>query len=537
MRTRRTARRHGRDARRAARGEVVRAPLGDKDEDRGHRGATRAERARAGEPRDVRAQGADSETRRVRRPRGRPVFETTSSVQEDDGPSDAAEPIQEDDSQTSSETVARRSTLDRVGEVLDEIDEEVEALEREQGRSRVSAIAMAEAASPPKTPPGDGEFELEGELAGLSDAQQAREACARAAEYLTERADDRLWWGHVRSGDLWGLEKMFRSGYTRVDDPEPDDGTPATRAGRIAVEVCARRGDAGMLELLLRYGADPKRKNAAGETALQGVWAFWGHDHASDRLTLKNPAARAKAAADERTTVQMMLMLLAAGADANASRADRQTVLHEAVRRGPVHAIRALLQYLRRADTSLTNRGAAAAGRHECWGVDIPWRHESPRPGRGHSVESRRRRGDVDLPWTFRGDASRAGGGDVPWRHESGRGRGRSVETRNGRTKETWRQTQRDDVFDNFGVSGCSRRRPLAVERNTRTHDVPPPQTGTERTTTRPTSIARRRYLWREIKFEQIGRRTPYSARRPRRGAGGTPNGRRSYGCWKRGPC
>ena len=239
------------------------------------------------------------------------------------------------------------STLDRIGGVIDDIDDEVAAIQFEaSGQSRRAteaeeAFERERRAKDDRVVVGDGEFEDEGALAGLSDAAKAAEAAANAMEVLGAAADDRKWWGYVRGRDLFGMEKMFKGGYDRIDQPEPVAGA----APGVAVHVATRRGDVDMLRLLLRYGANANTRNALGDTALLSCWAFWRNSHAADRLTQKDDEARDRAADHERTTVALLALLLAHGADANAPRQDRSTALHEAVRRGPVLAVRALLQY------------------------------------------------------------------------------------------------------------------------------------------------------------------------------------------------
>ena len=64
------------------------------------------------------------------------------------------------------------STLDRVGATLEEIDREVEAFDAEQGRSRIAKYIEEAVIEPPKPPPGDGEFEEDGERAGTDSASR-----------------------------------------------------------------------------------------------------------------------------------------------------------------------------------------------------------------------------------------------------------------------------------------------------------------------------------------------------------------------------
>jgi uncharacterized protein len=79
----------------------------------------------------------------------------------------------------------------------------------------------------------------------------------------------------------------------------------------------ATRGDVQMVDLLLGAGADPKAANEYGATAL-----YAAATHADPAITVK---------------------LLAAGADANAPLASGETALMEAARRGNLDTVRALL--------------------------------------------------------------------------------------------------------------------------------------------------------------------------------------------------
>ena len=49
---------------------------------------------------------------------------------------------------------------------------EVEAFDAEQGRSRIAKYIEEAVIEPPKPPPGDGEFEEDGELAGTDSASR-----------------------------------------------------------------------------------------------------------------------------------------------------------------------------------------------------------------------------------------------------------------------------------------------------------------------------------------------------------------------------
>ena len=233
------------------------------------------------------------------------------------------------------------STLAKVGETLEEIDSEIDAFNEEQGRNRVAKYIEAAVIEPPKPPEGDGEFEEAGELVGLSDSELAASVADKATEFLKDRKELHDWWNAVRRGDSERLRILFLNGFQRPDVPDPED-----EMDTVALELSIRRGDARMVELLLEFGADPNKKNVAGFGPLQSCWASWGPTHAADRMTQRDEGRRQKALSDERNTVDMLMMLLATGADANTlSPENRKCVLTEAVKRGPVQAVCALLQY------------------------------------------------------------------------------------------------------------------------------------------------------------------------------------------------
>ena len=55
---------------------------------------------------------------------------------------------------------------------MEEIDREVEAFDAEQGRSRIAKYIEEAVIEPPRPPPGDGEFDEDGELAGTDSASR-----------------------------------------------------------------------------------------------------------------------------------------------------------------------------------------------------------------------------------------------------------------------------------------------------------------------------------------------------------------------------
>ena len=225
---------------------------------------------------------------------------------------------------------------------MEEIDREVEAFDAEQGRSRVAKYIEEAVIEPPKPPAGDGEFDDDGELAGTTEGEIAWNVSCKTREFLKDRKELHDWWDCVRKGDSERLRILFLAGFTRPDAFDPKE--PAIQT--IALELAVRRGDAAMVELLLEFGADPNKKNAGGFGAIQSLWQFWGPTHAADRMTQRDENRRLAALSDERRTVDMLVMLLASGADANTlSPENRKCVLMEAVKRGPVQAVCALLQY------------------------------------------------------------------------------------------------------------------------------------------------------------------------------------------------
>ena len=157
------------------------------------------------------------------------------------------------------------STLDRIGGVIDDIDDEVAAIQFEaSGQSRRAteaeeAFERERRAKDDRVVVGDGEFEDEGALAGLSDAAKAAEAAANAMEVLGAAADARKWWGYVRRCDLFGKvakqRKVARKPGAAAKDALEDD-----------VDV----GDSGSILLALgdarrRKAANDRRQNEASD--------------------------------------------------------------------------------------------------------------------------------------------------------------------------------------------------------------------------------------------------------------------------------
>ena len=138
---------------------------------------------------------------------------------------------------------------------MEEIDREVEAFDAEQGRSRIAKYIEEAVIEPPKPPPGDGEFDEDGELAGTTEGEIAWNVAQKTQEFLKDRKELHDWWDAVRAGDSERLRILFLAGFTRPDQPDPLE--PAVQT--IALELAVRRGDAAMVELLLEFGADAQQ--------------------------------------------------------------------------------------------------------------------------------------------------------------------------------------------------------------------------------------------------------------------------------------
>lgn len=191
-------------------------------------------------------------------------------------------------------------------------------------------------------------FEAEREVRSKTDG----EAAARAA--LVRQSDDVKWRAHVVDGNVDGMEAMVKSGYDRLDAEPP------------ALHVSVRRGQVAAVKLLCEHGVDVNAENEYGDVALLLAWAFWDAGHATACKTLKDDTARQRALGHEEATVTILRLLLSHGARAHASRADGTTALHEAARRGPVRAVKALLHYGANDDVTVRRIAEDRLKKDEC---------------------------------------------------------------------------------------------------------------------------------------------------------------------------
>ena len=159
-----------------------------------------------------------------------------------------------------------------------------------------------------------------------------------------EEAEKAKFWTFVDEKDHFNMEKMLRTGFTKIDCQEE-------RYGFTALMRAAATGDVEMVRLLLQNGANPSVKNNIADSAIHQAWRFWDPHHVLHRRSHVLIEERDAALANEDRTVEILLALLRYNADPNATRSDGSICLHEAVRRGPIKAVKMLLQFRSDHDT------------------------------------------------------------------------------------------------------------------------------------------------------------------------------------------
>ncbi|MGH9147556.1 MAG: ankyrin repeat domain-containing protein, partial [Vicinamibacterales bacterium] len=177
-----------------------------------------------------------------------------------------------------------------------------------------------------------------------------------AASAQTDTSRDALF-SALHRGAVGEVERLLVSGVSpKLVDAE---GTPALMAA-------ALYGDARMVEILLKHGADANQANASRSTAL--MWAV--HDIEKVRPLLARGADVNARSESERTpllvaaaypgTVEVLRLLLDRGADLRAQDRAGLTALALAVRSADVEVVRFLVE--RGLDPKALSAGARRAG-------------------------------------------------------------------------------------------------------------------------------------------------------------------------------
>uniref|UniRef100_A0A7S3JQF3 Uncharacterized protein n=1 Tax=Aureoumbra lagunensis TaxID=44058 RepID=A0A7S3JQF3_9STRA len=207
----------------------------------------------------------------------------------------------------------------------------------------------------------DGEYigertEIQRQNDQIADAEEAALAAEAARAALEAAALEIKWWQYVLEFNTERLEACLQAGYDRIDLAMPENITQKLKSAfsekhssgshrNNPLHLAVRFGYVEMVEILLKYGADPNAENGLGDCPILLAWLFWNPAHAQQRDNLRQPEIQAQALNNENSTLRILKALLEHGARPNSPRSDMSTALHEAARRGPVQAVQLLLKY------------------------------------------------------------------------------------------------------------------------------------------------------------------------------------------------
>jgi hypothetical protein len=150
----------------------------------------------------------------------------------------------------------------------------------------------------------------------------------------------------MREGRSHYVASAIMAGYRSVD--VQDDAT-----GNCGLHYAVQSGNVEMLEALLKYKADPQLRNRLGYYPINLAWDFWVQDGGTTQDGIILPLSKEKREAQENRTCHILHLLLSYDASPDAPQQDGNTVLHMAVRKGPLRAVLLLMGF--EATTHLKN--------------------------------------------------------------------------------------------------------------------------------------------------------------------------------------
>jgi hypothetical protein len=191
----------------------------------------------------------------------------------------------------------------------------------------------------------------------------------KAARLLAEPKYVPSFWRLVLSGHCSHVANYLSTGFPHIDGKEPKQGNTVLMAA-------IKKGDADMVETLLRFNASAQVQNEFGDSPIHFCWRFWDRapdrkpvdltgDNDVDKVSVLDKVSELETRETRKqeqgaTTIRLLKLLLSHGAEANVRDGSGGTALHDAARR----YVQAAREGRRRARTSAPRANIGAAREH-----------------------------------------------------------------------------------------------------------------------------------------------------------------------------
>lgn len=157
--------------------------------------------------------------------------------------------------------------------------------------------------------------------------------------YADDMKEIAKFWKNCQQGKYHYVGYAVSNGFRSIDYQDPETGDHA-------LHIAVRKGNANLIEELLKFKANPDVKNRKGNYPIHEAWHFWNMD--------PNRRTKEERLQQEETTCRVLLTLLSYDAFIDAVDFHKQTALHIASRLGTVRAVKILLTF--RADISFKTK-------------------------------------------------------------------------------------------------------------------------------------------------------------------------------------